>query len=612
MKKILSFVYRYFWWLASGILLAFSFPPNSIPFLGYFALIPAIYRSYKDGYVSVIFGSLVLALFFWGLTIDWFSSFHPLAPIGIIIPLYLYTMVPFVVFSSIVKNFNEDGILIFPFLWVGMELLRGNGFWSLPLIYLAHTQYHFALSDNQIFSFINGSVPSFAQSFGVFGVSFIVALFNSLILIFVLKILSGKANISFYSIAMVVVFIFILSGLGYFVLKLLAEFSYIWLSGVIIFSLISILLFISFGRLWIKKFLVISLSNVFKLFYPIILIVSFVVIGGKMFLDTKYAYENLDSEIIRFGLLQPNFSPWDKLFAKDFGKLDEVIELYVSASKKSDIVIGCESILRDPVNYYYKYNDRFGVEAMSIGKKVKKPIILTYPHMEIVLTNTFVSQGGKLRQIIQEIYEYYNSALFFDKNGVQIARYDKVHTVPFGEWTPFSEYIPALRETINAIVGGDLTPGREFIIVPIEIKPSVIVNLGPNICFEDLYPYISRKLKRKGADIIVNMTNDGWANSVKSQWQHLVGAMYRAIETGLVVIRATNTGRTAVILPYGRIISTIDDFTKGFMVAEVKLVKIPTLFSSIGEYGILLFVFIGNCFVVFFSILKGLKLKSVL
>lgn len=545
-NKVLRFLKTYGSWVLSGMLLIFSFPPTGIPFLGFLALIPAIYRSYKDNLTSTLIGSSILSILFWSITVDWFISFHPLALVGIIFGLYFYTVIPFLIFSSISKNFKEDGILTFPFIWVGFEYLRSNGFWSLPIIYLAHTQYHFAITKNKILEILNGAIPSLAQIFGVFGVSFVVALFNSLILIFVIKLRKTK-----------------------------------------------------------------TLSNIARLkqSYPLVTVILITLIGIILFISSKSAYENSQGETIEAALLQPNFSPWEKLFARDFGKLEDVISMYREGAKNSDIVIPCESILRDPVNVYYNFGDPFGIKAMNIGKELKKPIILTYPHRQTVLSNTTIIRNGKTLTIVQEITLYYNSAVFFDKNGNKITRYDKVHTVPFGEWTPFAEYIPYLRETINAIVGGDLTPGKEFMVIPVEIKPNVIVNIAPIICFEDLYPYITKILKKKKATLLVNMTNDGWANSIRSQWQHLIGAMYRSIETGLPMVRATNTGRTALILPYGKIISTIDDFKKGIMIAKIKLVSLETHFYKWGDIFFIIFLLVGNTLIFFYPLITSVFRK---
>ncbi|MFN4246022.1 MAG: hypothetical protein ACK4F9_07785 [Brevinematia bacterium] len=139
MKILVVSFYKTLWWVLSGILLYLSFPPNGIPFLGFFALIPSIYRSYKDGYIRVIFDSLVFSIIFWILAVDWFSSFHPLALVAIILPLYLFTMFPFAVFSSVSKNFSEDGIILFPFLWVKTKYFPSWEIFIYPNISLSIT-----------------------------------------------------------------------------------------------------------------------------------------------------------------------------------------------------------------------------------------------------------------------------------------------------------------------------------------------------------------------------------------------------------------------------------------------------------------------------------------
>ncbi len=523
--KFIKVVYRYSFWVISAILLYFSFPDKGIPFLGLTALAPAIYRSYKDGYISVLTGTLIFSIVFWALTIDWFTSFHPLALLGILIPLYLYTMFPFVILAIISKIHPKPiSLLTFPFLWTGIEFLRGNGFWSLPLIYLAHTQYHFIFSDNLTFKLVNGAIPSYANIIGVLGVSLLVAMVNTLITIQIIKLKGG-----------------------------------------------------------------ISIKNL----TPLLAILAITLGGVANFYSIMewYKKEETKSEKVKFGLIQPNFSPWDKLLARDFDKLNEVKELFSRASKEADVIVSCESILRDPVNYYASRGYRFGIEAMNIPKAIQKPVVLTFPYLEIYLTNTFIEIKGKKIPISQEIYNYYNAALLLNEEGKELAKYFKVHTVPFGEWTPFAEYVPYLRETINAIVGGDLTPGKEFVIFSIQIKkvggPTITVNAAPIICFEDLYPYITKKYSLMGAQVLMNMTNDGWANSIKSQKQHLVASAYRVLETGRPLLRATNTGTTTIIYP-NMSIKVIDDFKKSYLVGEVPIIskEITTPFIKFGDTAI--------------------------
>ncbi|MGC8767489.1 MAG: apolipoprotein N-acyltransferase [Brevinematia bacterium] len=592
MNPVFNFLYKQIFWALSGLLLSFSFPNLGIPFLGYFALIPALYRSYKDGYFSVFFGVLSFSIVFWWITTDWFSTFHKLAPLGIIFALYLYSIIPFVGVSLFAKKYGEDGILVFPFLWVAFEFLRGNGYWSMPIILLAHTQYHFAFSNNYLFYILNGAIPMLSEWGGVYFVSFLVALINSLILIAFLK-LKKSFNLSLTDLFIVIGFGFFSAGFVFSLISLITGFGIVYAS-IFIFSFLSlfILWFIYRKFLYTKKILYA---------YPILLVVFFFFSGIFVAIDRELWYKSTQGEEIKISLLQPNFSPWDKLLAKDFDKLNDVIDLYKS-STNADFVVACESILRDPVNFYYQRGDLFGIKSMSISKEIGKPMILTYPHLDVSFTNTFIVRDNKKVNILQQLYNYYNTALFFDSSGKVIGRYDKVHLVPFGEWTPFSEYIPPLREAINSIVGSDLTPGKEFKIVEVEVKPNIIVNMAPIICFEDLYPYISKFYRKMGADVLVNMTNDGWANSIKSQWQHLVGAIYRVIETGLPMVRATNTGRSAFILQNAKVISDLDDFKKGIMLSEIKLIKRNTFFVLFGDYLFTIILFVFNAFIIFLGV----------
>ena len=138
---------------------------------------------------------------------------------------------------------------------------------------------------------------------------------------------------------------------------------------------------------------------------------------------------------------------------------------------------------------------------------------------------------------------YYNSVITIDQGGEVSDIYDKSHLVPFGEYIPFQEFIPI--PTITQFSGFQRGSG-----------PDTYESLGDLryvslICYEILFP----NTIQKDADFVVNVTNDAWYGDSAGPHQHLAKAKFRAIETGLPVIRAANTGISAGIDPYGRIIS---------------------------------------------------------
>ncbi|MFT5127941.1 MAG: apolipoprotein N-acyltransferase, partial [Rhodothermales bacterium] len=107
-----------------------------------------------------------------------------------------------------------------------------------------------------------------------------------------------------------------------------------------------------------------------------------------------------------------------------------------------------------------------------------------------------------------------NSALLFDRNGIPRAHYDKVHLVPFGEFVPFERHLPWLVDWIG--MGRGLLPGREYTIFSFGEH----ARFGVNICYEDIFPEISANFVRRGANLLVTLTNDAWFGETSGSRQH--------------------------------------------------------------------------------------------
>jgi apolipoprotein N-acyltransferase len=145
---------------------------------------------------------------------------------------------------------------------------------------------------------------------------------------------------------------------------------------------------------------------------------------------------------------------------------------------------------------------------------------------------------------------YYNSAILLSAQGKHLCRYDKIHLVPFGEYIPFNKLLSFL-ETIVPI--GEFSRGKIFTVFPFPDKFSVL------ICFEDLFPEISRQFVKRGAGLLVNITNDAWFGKTSAPYQHLQASVLRAVENRRFLVRAANTGISGFIDPGGKIISLLAD-----------------------------------------------------
>ncbi len=150
---------------------------------------------------------------------------------------------------------------------------------------------------------------------------------------------------------------------------------------------------------------------------------------------------------------------------------------------------------------------------------------------------------GVIRQIGED---YYNSALLISAEGVVVEEYDKMHLVPFGEYIPLRNIFPFLT---NIAPIGDFTAGKVYTL----FKLSAPSNFSTLICFEDTVPELARESVRRGSNLLINLTNDAWFQDTKAPFMHMQAALFRAVENRTALIRATNTGVSCFIDPWGRV-----------------------------------------------------------
>ncbi len=175
----------------------------------------------------------------------------------------------------------------------------------------------------------------------------------------------------------------------------------------------------------------------------------------------------------------------------------------------------------------------------------------------------------------------WNSAVLISPDGKLAGRYDKRHLVPFGEYVPLGGRFPG-ADAIFHLIGTTFTPGgREQPLPRMAGAP-----LGVNICYEDAFPYITRSDARRGARLLVNLTNDSWFRQSSQAHQHLALAAFRAVETRRPLVRATNTGVSAWIDSGGRI--TVPEhgglWQKGLVRMDLRVPPARrTLYMTIGD-----------------------------
>ncbi len=155
---------------------------------------------------------------------------------------------------------------------------------------------------------------------------------------------------------------------------------------------------------------------------------------------------------------------------------------------------------------------------------------------------------------------FYNSAVMIDSQGNKIGQYDKIHLVPFGEYVPLPEPLAAVVPTMV----GNFQYGENYNLLPFGDAKAGIM-----ICFESHFPSLSREFVKNGADVLIEMTNDGYLGDTPVLRQHLANAVFRAVETNRPVLRVTNVGITAYINERGEISDATKPYTEDVRVWTV-------------------------------------------
>jgi len=173
--------------------------------------------------------------------------------------------------------------------------------------------------------------------------------------------------------------------------------------------------------------------------------------------------------------------------------------------------------------------------------------------------------------------DIYNSASVIAPSGAWTARYDKIHLVPFGEYVPFERmfsFASGLTRQIGTFARGQ---SRQ----PLQLGTAKV---GAFICYEAIFPDEVRQFAKNGADVFVNISNDGWYGEGGAPWQHLNQARMRSVENHRWLLRDTNTGITAVIDPYGRVVDEAPRNQRTQLQAAYSLEHGTTFYTRHGDW----------------------------
>ena len=294
------------------------------------------------------------------------------------------------------------------------------------------------------------------------------------------------------------------------------------------------LLFFWKDRAYFKALIFISLL-------PVIFLYGSIRIKDNEFIDTNL-----------IGVVQPNVLQKDKIDNPDEY---EILKNLIHLSNKEDanFLIWPESSI--PILLQY-------------NPEIIELIVDNLPKESEILIGNITFQADKFR----------NSALLIDQDKKIRDIYHKVHLVPFGEYMPFHDILSKLP--FMKIITGDIgfDSGKEINSIYTKVGNARIA-----ICYEIIFPEEINPNNEK-LDLIINITNDAWFGNSSGPFQHFNSSRFRAIEQGIPVFRSANTGISAIIDPYGRIIDKIELGKKGSIFSPLPKKTLETYYSKVGDF----------------------------
>lgn len=290
-------------------------------------------------------------------------------------------------------------------------------------------------------------------------------------------------------------------------------------------------------------------------------------------------------------LVQANIGNAEKM-AAEFGRgfYDKILDKYQSVTDKGlrkhgniDFILWSETAFPSLLNKKYQHT----YFAQKLIQYIKQ--------RQVALITGAYAQDPKTKLTT-------NSLFILDKKGqVQSPYYSKSILLAFGEYIPGEEQFPIFREWLPMV--GHFGRGAG----PTELLTLKGYKIGPQICYESLYPYFSKSLADLGAQFIVNVTNDSWYGTWQEPYQHMIMTLARAVETRRPLVRVTNTGISTVALASGEILQQSPMYEEWADLYTVPYLTQPKATFYQRHFGLMPSILLG---ILLLLLLNGMRLRS--
>ncbi|MDD5454275.1 MAG: apolipoprotein N-acyltransferase [Candidatus Ratteibacteria bacterium] len=312
-----------------------------------------------------------------------------------------------------------------------------------------------------------------------------------------------------------------------------------------------------------------------NLIFSFLIITATFVVGGKIILKEDINRKNIKISVIQGNI--PQTEKWDEKYSEEIVNTYAELSIYAGTDHDISLVIWPETSYPDYINI----NSALFQKVQNLTRYLDVPLLF----------GAVTCQNNK----------DYNSALLILPDGEINQIYNKIHLVPFAEYIPLKNFLFFLGNIFPQI--GNFSEGNEYTVFRTPITPARFRQTGGDnrkpsfavlICFEDLFPDLSRNFVNKGASFLVVITNDAHFNQSPALWQHFTHSVFRAVENRRPVVRAANNGISGFIDSYGRPVKILNEDGKaagarGFTAEKIMPSDAETFYTRFGD----LFVYIN-------------------
>jgi apolipoprotein N-acyltransferase len=286
-------------------------------------------------------------------------------------------------------------------------------------------------------------------------------------------------------------------------------------------------------------------------------------LGGPRLVPQPQAHHFARAVQLNFPEVESFPADWFQAHAAD---LDEIARISLApAAEKPDLLVWPEA----PAPFSHQ-DSQFAKIASTLAIRFGHPFLAgAIEWKPSVDLSNFATHGSLLP---------YNSALLFDAQGRRVFVYDKVHLVPFGEYEPF----PLIHRVVTSVSGqvGGFHKGNKYVVGQLPGGNT----FGVFICYEAIFPGEVRRFAANGAQLLINISNDGWFGRSAAAEQHLRMARVRAVENRRWLVRATNNGFTVSVDPYGRIFEPIPPDVRAAVDLPYDFRTDETIYTRFGDW----------------------------